>query len=859
MKTWSVLIFSIFAGLALSAQNESPIPKINQQMVDYFSHYPQEKVLLITDKSTYKPGEKIWFNAFVSKGDDSQSKAESGELQIKLYDSKGRQVVNETFRTKGSATPGDLTIPTSLTKGNYFLMGSTSAQVSPDEITYTPITIDPMYSNHLTIKTFAKDSISISGQKNELYVVLQDIYGEIKKNTQIKYQIKNGTEIVEKGKLKTDDKGKAVIPFTLPSKTNGEPFMCELTDTKEEWKHEVFLPSNLDPLVINFFPEGGTLLAGVNTKIGYTAFNKWGMPVDIEGSVVNQDRKQVAIIKTFTSGLGLFSVETVAKSKLNLVISGKTGQGQTFALPDAKPSGLALSVLKAEPDFISTMYVFADKQKHSLALTVTKGGNLYWASDVDIDGIGRIKIPTENLPQGICQLSAFDKDGKFLASRLVYVDKKQLLKVTIEPEKNTLKQGDNMKIKIRMTDENDVPVKGIVSLSVSDNFRKNDKTSQLAEYIMGGSALETPFSLISHVFHYQISNNALMDVFLISNRQKGFDWQKIMQFKADNGNGESPRNSGITGVVTDKNGNKVNRAKVSLVNNKNMQLHTTTTDADGRFSFPILNAVNNDDFTAKAMDYEGKRELNIRLNRDSEELVASHIVKLAGYGNMQNNSQIIDPVYLKSNPDLFEKAPRTIVANTIAGDNQKKLLSTSTSILDVIKTIKPYKLTNNQIVFLGSENSLYFQGGALIVIDGQQMGTDISTVSSISPLEVDRINVSTNPMDIQRYTGLNSVGVIEIFMKKAETLPEPESKPATTDHYDGGFRVPNVFQSEPTAAKRDFRTTLLWVPALETDEIGTTEITVKAGKVLSDFVIEAHGISGNGLIGSGKATFKVEK
>lgn len=859
MKTWSILIFAVFAGFVLSAQNESPIPKINQQMVDYFGHYPQEKILLITDKSTYKPGETIWFSAFVPVGDDSSVKTESGELEVKLYDSKGNQVVNETFRTKGSATPGDLTIPLNLTKGNYFLTANASAQVSPGELSYTPLTIDPMYSKQLTAKTVAKDSISISGQKNELYVVLQDISGEIKKNTQLRYQLKNGAEIIEKGKLKTDDKGKAVVPFTLPAKTNGEPFLCELSDTKEEWKHEVFLPSNLDPLVVNFFPEGGTLLAGVNTKIGYSVFNKWGMPVDIEGSVVNQDGKQVAIIKTFTSGLGLFSLDTDAKSKHNLVISGTTGKGQTFALPNTKTSGMGLSVLKTEPDFISTMYVFPDKQKHALALTVTKGGKIYWASDTDIDGMGRIKIPTEDLPQGICQLSAFDNNGKFLASRLVYVDKKQRLKVTVEPEKNTLKQGDDMKIKVLLTDENDQPVQGIVSLSVADNFRKNGKTNQLAEYLMDGSALETPFSLISRVFHDQISNNALLDVFLIANRQKGFDWQKIMQFSADNGKGESNRNNGISGIVTDKNGNKVNKAKVSLVNNKNMQLHTTTTDADGRFYFPILNAVNSDDFTAKAMDYEGKRELNVRLNRNSEELVASHIAKLARYIGMQNRGRVIDPVYLKNNPDLFEKAPRIAVANNIASDNQKKLLSTSTSILDVIKTIKPYKLTNNQIVFLGSENSFYFQGGALIVIDGQQMGTDISSISAISPLEVDRINVSTNPMDIQRYTGLNSVGVIEIFMKKAETLPETEKKQAAANQYDGGLRVSNVFQPEPTTAKRDFRTTLLWVPALETDETGKAEISVTAGRVLSDFVIEVHGISGSGLIGSGKAAFNVEK
>ncbi len=855
MKTLSLLAILLTTCFTLLAQNESPIPHISQQMTDYFTYYPKEKVFLSTDKQFYKPGETIWFSAKLTNAKIPASL--SRELMVRLYNKEGQPVAGELFKLNELNTPGDLEIPDNLPAGQYFLMAYTSALIYPEEAFCIMLNINPAYNNQWVAAVAARDSISIAGQKNELHILLRNLSGEVERNTALRYQLMNGKEIIEKGKLKTDAAGKAVLPFTLPARSNGEPFICELADNKEEWKKEIFLPSNIDPLVINFFPEGGTIVAGVPVKIGFTAYNKWGMPVNVEGTVINQEGKQVGMVKTFTNGLGLFPIENDGKQKLKLVLSGKTGQEQSFGLPVPKADGLTFSVTKTDPEFISASLVFADKQKHKIALTATGRSTLNWAADMEINGMGRIKIPTENLPQGINQITVFSSEGKLLSERLVFVDKKQHLKVEVTPEKNILKQGGNMKIKIRLTDETNQLVGGNVSVSITDSFRNSPTAAQSEECLLAGAELETPFCLISESFHGQITNSVLVDVYLIANRQTGFDWQKIMQFKPESSTNSNTGN-GISGTVTDKNGNKINKAKVSLVSNRNMQLYSTITNQDGMFLFPNLNPANKDDFSAKATDAEGKRELKITFNMNFEVLVASYIAEMSLKNKLLNNEMIADVSYFTNNPDLFIKAPRIIPVNTVAIDNQKKLLSSSTSLLDVIKIMKPYKITNNQIVFMGSENSINYQGGALIVLDGQQMGTDISVIQNISPLEVDHINVSTNPMDIQRYTGLNSVGLIEIFSKKAPALPVSE-KTEPVNQYNGEYRVPNAFPTELPNPKRDFRTTLLWIPELNLDETGQAEITVTAGKVLSDFIVEVQGIAISGCIGSGKAKFKVVK
>jgi len=858
MKTFTLLVLMVLSGMVLSAQDQSPIPKISLQITSYFSVYPRENLFLMTDKVRYKPGETIWIRAFASETDNPLVKDESSKLYLSLFDKAGKNITKSTFRMSNGASSGDLKIPDNLVGDTYFLIAYSSEQSSLEQVPIIKLKIDPEYSNQWVVEAVAKDSISVSGKKNELLVVLRDNMGAAQKNEQLRYEIKNGSEVLEKDKLKTDENGKVAIPFTIPAKTNGEPFICELSDFKGEWKHEVFLPSNLDPIVIRFYPEGGNLIAGVPTKIGYTAFNKWGIPVDVEGSVLNQQGEQVTPIKTLTKGLGLFSIISPGQQKYKLQLSGKVGQNQSFELPTSLTDGLAISVVKTDAEFIYANLVFPDKQKHDVALTVTHGNNVYWAGDMAINGIGRLKVPADQLPQGVNLLSVFTKEGNLLAERIIFRDNKQELKINVLPEKNSLSAGGKMNVKVRLTDEKNQPLSGNVAVSVTDKFRNDSEKPQIAEYLQIESELESPFSLFPEAFKDKNKNTAIMDVFLIANRIKGFDWVKIRQFKPENASYTNTANFRISGFVTDKSGSKVNKAKVSLVNNKNMQLHTTTTNSEGVFSFPNLYMSNIDDYSAKATDSEGKHDLNVNLIKNLEGQISVYIADNMKKYNLINSEMVVNKLYFSNNEDLFSKAPKVYKVNTQNLDNQRKLLSSSTSIMDVIKTIKPYKIVGNQIVFFGSENSLNYQGGALIVLDGQQMGTDIGAVQNLSPSDIDHINVSTNPMDIQKYTGLNSVGVIEIFQKKAKAT-EPDAPKATNEKFDGEFRVPNVFPIEPANPKRNTRTTLLWIPYQKVDETGQFEFEVMAGKVISDFVIEVQGMTSDGRMGAGEASFAVTK
>lgn len=841
-------IASVAFGNMLNGQEKSPIPGIGRQLEDYYNAYPREKVYVMTDKTQYRPGETLWFRAFVTDALNRPAAGTSQELLVKLFDQNGRAISQDIFRASNGVFTGDLVIPADLPADNYILVAYTPMLHTANRVACLPVRIDPQYSNQWIAQTSLMESISEAGKKNMLSVTLHEISGDVVKNTNLRFQFVNGTEVLAKGKLKTDDNGRAEIPFTIPGKSNGEPFVCEISDTRGNWQQNIWVPTRLDPLVINFYPEGETRVAGMPSKIAFTAFNKWGIPVDVEGQLTDESGNVIAPAKTFTKGLGLIALQNTNKKNLKLVISDNS---QSFNMPPASETSVSLTVIRTDTAFIAANLVFPDQQKHPVSLIISRAGSIFWAGDVDVNGSSRIKIPAENLPQGINQLSVFDENGKLLANRILFTDKNERLLIHIKPEKQKLDPGQKMKVSVALTNESGQPTAGSVAVSVSDKFRNTMVCPDIVENLLVSSELETPFSLISAAFQEKISNTALFDVFLLANKIKGFSWAEVLRFKPGSTPDLRSLNNQITGIVTDKNGNRVNKAKVTLVNNRNIQIYSTTTNENGAFSF--VDPSTPEDYSIKATDQEGKHDLKVSYGKNFDEQLSAFVEHIAKTKQFSWNEQALEESYVKNNPFLFVRAPKANSASSQKLNNQRQMLESATGIMDVIKQMKPYKIVNNMIVFAGTENSINAQGGALIVVDGQKMGTDISAIANISPLEVDHINVSTNAMDIQRYTGLNSVGVIEIFLKRGKG-PDSEKTNTPTASYKGGVRVPNVF--EPGEKEN---TTLLWIPNQQVDSSGLFELTIPAGKVLSDFIIDIQGLTSDGRAGSGKAEFSVVK
>ena len=207
--------------------------------------------------------------------------------------------------------------------------------------------------------------------------------------------------------------------------------------------------------------------------------------------------------------------------------------------------------------------------------------------------------------------------------------------------------------------------------------------------------------------------------------------------------------------------------------------------------------------------------------------------------------------FYSANQGLFSKIAKSS-SNSSKSNRYIELLHSGTSILDVIKMMKPYRLEGDKIIFGGGPNSFYGQEGALIIIDGIKMGSSTSALDLIPGADITSISVSSDPNDIMQYTSLNSIGIVVI------TTTEPMKATDLSSSSQGLKSIPDDFVEYLLDTGNENQTTLYWDPIMEIDEFGTGSIDVLTNHVVGSYQVDVQIINENGQIGQSSKTFTVK-
>jgi hypothetical protein len=859
------LFFLIFMALlpgSGGSQYENQIVKrISGNLEKLGQTVPFDKVFLITDKQIYSPGELIWFSGFVYDRSGGILSGDCPEISVILYHEDGEQIISERYLVQDGRTNGDLLLPDNLALGRYYLVAYTPSQMDPKDVYVSEIIIEDYYKGGVTVDFPEPEKIYEAGKTALVGMLIADAFGQPADKTSLNYKIGHGKRTLGEGKVRSES-GRATIPVPVPEKTGNTPVELIVSHPKKLWTRKISLKTNSDEIEIKFYVEGLHLLGSVTQKVGFYATSWGGNPVSLEGDLVSSSGELLSKVKTIHPGFGFFSYKPAGAGRDKLVITSDYGKGQSFELPAVGTGQAAWAVGTSDGNFIPADLLVSGSFNQSLTITVTRGTRLLWASEVMVDKSSRIKIPVYDLVPGILRLDAFNGTGDLLTSRLLNIPAEVGLHVGIDAV-----QEEKGKLKITLTtkDENDDPVDASLSLSVADIMRKERTFTRLDDFILTGRELIYPFPQTAVQEVKNQERNILPEWYLISNEQKSFPLNQIRRLTDPVYQVSPAVNSVLSGRVTDRKGNPASYSKISIMNSRDMRMYSVIADESGYFELMFETPVNWEDFTASAFSQDGKGGLVVKKDLVFAERTGMYIQNL-GYSFRENVRTRKVSEYLKENPHLLKEQP--VVKNSKPEQKKHKeepyktLLLSATNLLDVIRVIKPYTLINNQIVFYGTINSIMAQSGALIVIDGQKMGTQIDVLQSMNPHDIDKISISLDPMDIQKYTGLNNVGVIEIETKRGVTVVDtPVSTPPKENLVSEGYRIPRDFLSGEALRGqqgRDLRTTLYWNPSIRTGSAGRFSFTIPTSELVSDFVISAEGIGPDGLPGSNAKIFQVK-
>lgn len=286
---------------------------------------------------------------------------------------------------------------------------------------------------------------------------------------------------------------------------------------------------------IQFFPEGGDIIAGVNNRIAFKATDSNGFPYSFKGKVTDKSGKKITDINTEHDGMGSteFLFEEGNTYTAVIPIDPNAKVTSTFKLPDAKAEGVALKLENTNPNRLFVLLNRAEKGKEKFT-TVKVVANINYVTVfskvLDLDNNeNACTINKKNLPPGILHITLFDKNNLPLSERITFIENYELVKPSIAIDQKDLKAKARNVVSFAIDSIEKVSLSCLVT-----SYLPGDSTSRYNENI--ASALLVTSDLkgyINNPGYYFKDKNAVtlhsLDLLLMTQGWRRFEWNRIQQ------------------------------------------------------------------------------------------------------------------------------------------------------------------------------------------------------------------------------------------------------------------------------------------------------------------------------------------
>lgn len=230
-------------------------------------------------------------------------------------------------------------------------------------------------------------------------------------------------------------------------------------------------------LAVQFFPEGGSLVEGVTSRVAFKAESRKEGHVQLKGKVLSKSGKVLADLETLHDGMGVFSYTPTKESATAKVIYND--KEHSFDLPEALSAGYALSVDNVGGGILVTVISNQNTPEDDMAVFISRDGcpYIYQTFHSKRGEMQDFLIKTRDFPGGVYQISLINKSGRTLCERFSFVQPKDRLSISVAGVQNMYQPFQPICCELQVTDKQGNPLQGTFSVSVRDAVR-----SDYAEY-----------------------------------------------------------------------------------------------------------------------------------------------------------------------------------------------------------------------------------------------------------------------------------------------------------------------------------------------------------------------------------------
>jgi hypothetical protein len=900
------------SGFKLKPVNDNIVHRIAQQLHKFYTLYPQEKIYLHQDKALYSLGETIWFKAYVSHtAKDSLSTV----LYTDLIGPNNTVYLSRKIKLRDGMAHGDFYLPDTLSEGNYQIRAYTNWMRNFDQayfFTKEVTIVNPKLQEVRASVSFRTASFS-DGDSVMSSLQFFRYTDEPLPNLKLKvYPILDG----KKGKassLVTNAQGIARLQhyFKSVQQNNAREayLLVESDDTANPFSRTYRLPVGQPNLDLQFFPEGGHLVTGIASRVGFKAVNISGQGQQVAGGIYDQHGKLIVDFKSEHLGMGALKFTPEAGKTYSAKVQFENGTTATYNFPSAQPVGAVLQVIQHSEHTVNFRIennFSGAAQRDPLYLVAHGNEKLIFAIRANTEGkVMDSSIPASRFPTGLIHFTLFDHTGAPLSQRLVYVNHPPQLNLSITTDKPEYGKREKVNMTIQATNQSGEPVAGNFSLSVHNTA---SGSGLHAENIYTSLHLSNELrGIVEQPAYYfdkkQPQAKHHLDLLLLTQGWRRFDWKDILEDRFPATPHEIEQGVVFSGRVDRESGKQINqKSRLTLM------LWPAGGPADSSSSnLPhVVEAETNEDgsFHFSGLDFEESRHVYLQartLKGGSNRMVRRNEVTAPApnFRSFENSSTAIGQDY-KANIERWLKVERQLLlakgsillnqVNVTAKKydayehhrrHSKHLVDAS---LDFNKEKAVYgtalqylqgRIPGVRITYIIEADSLglntnngptikVFIRGAkeppLFLLDGVRV--DLDFISSLPMTEIELVEVIKGPHTAAY--GLDGAnGVLAFYSKRfnpnydwsKDVAPGVLSFKLPGYNKPSEFYVPRYDIPEDRHNLPDYRNTLHWQHTVTTDASGKAHISFFTSDVISEFTAVCEGRATSGAVGKAEYTF----
>lgn len=587
-------------------------------MQELHQRKPAEKLYLHTDKPYYNIGDTLWFKAYLFDAASLTASKKSGLLYVELNGDTSEVVRRISIPIKDGT--GYAQIPLTSTvfhEGGYTLRAYTNwmQNFGSDYFFSRRLYLGVPTSDTWLARTSSK--ISRQANKDQLEIDLSlnraDQTAAGLRNVEI--AVMEGDKALYRDKLQTKADGSLVLNYPLKEKADGRNIWVELKSMHpNDGNQRLVIPVKVQrtrKTDLQFLPEGGRLVAGQKSRVGFKAIAEDGRGVDIAGEVYNHNGSKVAEFASLYKGMGSFELVPEAGEKYTAVITQPEATEISYNLPQVENKGTILKVINEE--HADSLKIIVQATTGILTadsiwtLAAVSNGVVTDVQHVE-NGRNSYSIAKSLLPEGISSLTLL-RNKTPLNQRLVFIDHQDQLQVAVSKNKNSYLKRDSVSLTIQVKNKTGTPVKGNFSIAVTDDGQvKPDSlgNNSIAAGLLIRSALKGEIETPGYYLHSQDDQHwQALDNLMLTQGWTGYSWKEVFQTPAEP-QYEAEKYFKIKGTVFNILKKPVAGAQMLISSQKPFFITTTLSDSTGNYVFENLPQIDSGSFFIQARTPKGK-------------------------------------------------------------------------------------------------------------------------------------------------------------------------------------------------------------------------------------------------------------